>query len=156
MKTWLIVLCALLLTGCAELNQYRQTNFQKRDAYLASPNNDIMFVVESPNNQINQIQCHLSITGPDINNSQSFDTLTPFVYIYPVGNNLQEMAEKKKDLNQSEKLMIDTMMPQLVMVCQSQTTSWINGKIYANGEVVSEHTANVQYGVITLNYQMKI
>jgi hypothetical protein len=166
MKNMLMVgLLCLLVAGCAEMSNYRKENYAKIDGYFQSPNNNMMVVVDAVDKTLGfplKIQCHNasgSLSDPGANNN-SFETLTPYVEILPLGETINKMKNEYASLpkNEQDKFALQSAFsaPMLSLTCQCQDAFGIQGKIYLNGREVSSSIANVDYGVVTLSYTLTL
>jgi len=156
--------CLLYLGGCAGLSASQTENISRRSDYFKNPQNNIMAVVDKIGaRQLYgvPIQCHVNnsaIMDPESKN-YSFDTMTPYVAIFPTGEMLQEIKKKYDNLSEQDKkrMALDPAMAfSMNYVCQSQGSFGIEGLIYFNGKVVASSTANTAYGVVNLSYHFSI
>jgi len=127
--------------------------------YFNNPNNDIFVLIEpiEDNGWLNPTIHYQCTTG---NNNVSFETQTPIGFRLPCGVMLTDLKKKFNDFSPTEKsqavIMMQMRMPTMVIVCQSQSETGIQGKAYFNGKELASSIANIPYGVVSLSVEIPI
>jgi len=165
-RIYLIMLLSFSLSGCAELSAYRKNNELKSQSYLTNPKEDVMVFIDNiKNDALNlptSIQCHRSISTLMDNgsNANSFETLTPYVEVISMTQELDKLREKYLSLSQQDKdkflLSSQLFSPTIIITCQCKDAFGLKGKIYFAGKEVSTDNADMQYGIVSLQYTLPL
>jgi hypothetical protein len=165
-----IVIAVLLLTGCAtmqqmeqERNKYVEQAMIDKGRYFANPTNKLMIEIETLGpNWYDRMQCNFSSGSLSNMNSNNWsrEIETPFVSVLDMDEPIKKIKASYNTTPQPGKEILKlwsiSQMPFFTLVCQSQYSHGLDGKIYFNGKEVSSDVTSLEYGVITLSYTLSI
>ncbi|MEK9179579.1 MAG: hypothetical protein AAB893_03885 [Patescibacteria group bacterium] len=161
-KFVLMALC-FGLGGCAEFQQRANIYNSTITEYFANPQGKVMITVASVHaTEWAQIQCHrtsglLKKSGAK---NESFKTYAPYVTVTNLSKQIDGMRALYNGASKNDKKFLEMSMAAdpliFIYVCQNQGRGGVVGKIYFNGKEVASDVANIDYGVVNLNYTLSL